>query len=351
MSAPGLDWRDLVVGPAASIRETVRVIDRNRVGFALVCESDGRLVGTVSDGDVRRSLLRDIPLSEPVSRIMEARFTAVEHDASLDKARAVMESRRLRFAPAVDRTGKLTGVHLLDDLRGAPVLPNWAVVMAGGEGLRLRPLTDAVPKPMLPVAGQPILETIVRRLVAAGLRRVFLAVNYLGEKIEGHFGDGSAFGCSIEYLREDRPLGTAGALGLLPSAPPEAVLVANGDLVTDIDFAALIHHHAAAGAAATMCVRQFENAVPFGVVSCDGGRVVSIDEKPVQRLLINAGIYVVEPSLLARVPARAEVAITDLLRQALDSGESVSAFAVHESWADIGRPADYERARAGRPSS
>jgi NDP-sugar pyrophosphorylase family protein len=225
--------------------------------------------------------------------------------------------------------------------------PNWAVVMAGGQGVRLRPLTESLPKPMLQVAGRPILERIVLNLVGFGVKRIFLSINYLGHVIEDHFGDGARFGIRIEYLREPEPLGTAGALAMLPEAPGEAVLVMNGDLVTSADLGALLDFHVAGGYAATIGIRRYLHTIPFGCVEREDGLVRRVDEKPTIAKEVNGGIYAVEPSLLALVPRGVPSTMPALIEGALARGERVAAFEIHDDWIDVGQREQLARAREG----
>ena len=340
------NWRDLRVDATATVRETMKVIDRSRVGLALVVEGE-RLLGTVTDGDVRRAILREVPLEAPVREVMYRDFVFLPHGSPEAVARELMQARQIKQVPVLAADGTVVGLYYLPDLLVPSPRPNWVVIMAGGQGRRLRPLTEETPKPMLPVGGQPLLEVIIRRLVDHGFRRLFLSVHYRSDQIEAHFGDGARFNSHIEYLREDRPLDTGGALALLPERPAAPVLVVNGDVVTDVNFSALLDYHAQHGGAATLCVREYTSEIPYGVLKCRGDLVEAFEEKPVQRLLINAGIYVVEPRLLSHLPAGEAWPLPRLVTDAIAAGERIAAFVVHEQWLDIGHPADYERVRNG----
>ena len=217
--------------------------------------------------------------------------------------------------------------------------------MAGGRGERLRPLTDALPKPMVRVAGRPILERIVLHLVGFGIRRIFLSVNYLAEVIEQHFGDGAAYGCSIEYLRKRQPLGTGGSLSLLPERPSDPLLVLNGDLVTQFNVAGMLDIHAQAGHAITMGVREYSHAVPYAVLDVAGGRITRISEKPDISWPVNAGIYVLSPSLLDRIPRDVPYMVPALIETCLEKGECVGAFWIEDDWLDVGRQRELRQAR------
>ena len=232
-------------------------------------------------------------------------------------------------------------------IRALPRRPNWAVIMAGGKGMRLRPITESIPKPMVEVAGRPILERIVLHLVGHGIRRIFLAVNYKRQIIEDHFGDGAGHGCRIDYLREEHPLGTGGALSLLPPGAAAPIVVLNGDVLTQLDIGAMLELHERARRPMTVAVSTHTHAVPYGVLRLEGGQVVAVEEKPEVSWPINAGIYVVEPSVLGRVPSGVEYSMPQLVEECLGRGEAPAAYPIGGYWFDIGCPRELSRAREG----
>lgn len=325
--------------------DAMATLERGNVQIALVTDDQDRLVGTLTDGDIRRALLVGVPMAAPLEPYVRRTFVSVPPEAGRSEVVELMQARRVGQIPIVDRDGKLVGLHLLHEMLGAVERPNWAIIMAGGKGTRLHPLTADVPKPMLPVAGRPILERIVLHLVGFGIRRIFLAVNHLSDVIERHFGDGQLFGCRIEYLRERRPLGTGGALSLLPAAPEDSVLALNGDIVTQFDVHRLLAFHQAGGFAATVGVCEYTHTVPFGVVEVNEGRMISITEKPTIALRTNGGIYVLGPHLPARVPAGTEFHLPALIDECLHRNELVGAFPIESDWVDVGRPRELRRAR------
>jgi dTDP-glucose pyrophosphorylase/CBS domain-containing protein len=341
----------LLLAPGASIRDAMRRIDEGGVEIALIVDTGGILLGTLTDGDVRRALLSGAALDDDVTPFASSRPTTVQPGEGRAAVLDLMRARSIAHVPEVDTEGHLTGVHLLRDVIGVPVLPNTAVVMAGGRGTRLGELTRATPKPMLPVAGRPILERIVLHLVGAGIRHVVLSIGYLGEQIRDHFGDGHDFGCRIEYVTEspDRPLGTGGPLKLLqrlPDPPTEPLLVMNGDLLTSFSVSGILGAHTGAGAAMTIGTRPYVHDIPFGVLHVDDAGVVgSLDEKPRAAWTVNAGTYVLEPRLLDRVPAVTPFPITDLAAGCLERGETVLSWLLDGEWQDIGRPHELRSAR------
>jgi len=338
------DLESCLVHVSQSLLEVLRALDRGGVEIALVVDDERRLRGLLTDGDVRRALLGGATLASNLGPYMSSRFSAVGLAASRTEVLDLMQARKIGQVPILDSAGCLVGLHLLHDMVGRPERPNRAVVMAGGRGTRLWPLTENLPKPMIPVAGRPILERLVLQLVGVGIRRIFLSINYLGHVIESHFGDGGRFGCHIEYLREDQPLGTGGALSLLPGPLADPLLVMNGDLVTQADVGALMDHHVEQAARITLGVRRYLHAVPFGCVDVDSGRVRSLEEKPTLTRLINAGIYAVNPEVVGRVPKGVSFPMTALLQDCLARGETVAAFEIEDDWIDVGQRQDYNRA-------
>lgn len=344
------------VGPEDAIRRAAAEIDRARLGITTVVDARGRLIGTITDGDIRRAMLDGVDLEAPTSALLArksaayARPTTAPVDTDPRDLLTLMREHSVRQIPLLDAGGCPVRVVLMEDLldaeSGTPPTDLHAVVMAGGLGTRLRPLTANVPKPMLDVAGRPLLEHTVDRLRDAGVRSISISTNYLAEQIEGHFGDGSSHGVSIGYVQESQPLGTAGALALLDPRPTEPFLVLNGDILTGIDFRAMRAFHEEHDSAITMAVRRHQIAVPFGVAECDGVVVRTLAEKPNYPVLVNAGMYLLEPRLLDLITPNVRMDMTELIEKATEAGERVTAFAVHEYWLDIGRPDDYERAQA-----
>lgn len=340
-------FRSVQIDASSKLRDGMLVLEKTGLQIALVVDREGKLVGTLTNGDVRRAFLKGAVLDAPVLEHCRRDFLSVAPDAGRAEVIDLMQARQFGQIPIVDAAGKLVGLHLLHDVLGGADRPNWAVIMAGGRGSRLGPLTASLPKPMVPVAGRPILERLVLHLVSHGIKRIFLAIHYLGETIESHFGDGRRFGARIEYLREQTPRGSGGALSLLPEAPSHALLVVNGDLVTQADVGALLDRHTARKATATLAVRPYQHEVPYGCVELSGERVAAFEEKPVVTRLINAGIYALEPLLLARVPREGEFPLPALIAECVARGEAVLAFTIAEDWIDVGLRGELHRARRG----
>lgn len=334
----------LALQPSDSLRDAVALINREAVQIALVTDDANRLLGTITDGDIRRALLRGETLETPVRQIMRRQFRFLPATATPGEAFAMMRQQSLHQIPALDDQGRVIRLFLLEDLIKPKTLANPVVIMAGGEGKRLRPLTKACPKPMLRIGGRPLLEIILEQCIEAGFKDFYLAVNYLKEQIQDHFQDGAGWQVKIEYLEENKPMGTAGALKLLPCLPVAPLLVLNGDVLTRVDYSRLLRFHAEQEAAATMCVREHTTQIPYGVVRLNDLRVLTLEEKPVLSHYVNAGIYLLDPSLLELVPNDSFFDMPQLLEKAVQREHCVSAFPIHEYWLDVGLPETLERA-------
>jgi dTDP-glucose pyrophosphorylase/predicted transcriptional regulator len=339
------DWRNTLVSSDTSIREAIRIIDQGALKIALVVDEDNRLVGTVSDGDIRRGILNGCELENKVLQIMNTNPTVAGKSDGRDKLLALMRQKQIYQVPLVDDRGILVGLEVIDTLLSAPQRENSVVLMAGGLGTRLKHLTANIPKPMLKVGDKPILETILDNFIEHGFSRFLISVNYKSELIESHFGDGSQWDVQIDYLREDKKLGTAGALSLMSEIPSAPILVMNGDVLTKVNFRQLLEFHTEHKAAATMCVREYDYQVPFGVVRLDRHRILSIEEKPVQHFFVNAGIYVLEPEVLKMIPHGAHLDMPSLFELLITEEMETAVFPIREYWLDIGRIDDFERAQ------
>ncbi|MFC2035006.1 nucleotidyltransferase family protein [Chloroflexota bacterium] len=340
----------LLVAPDSSIRDVIACIEGNSTGIALVVDGDNRLIDTITDGDIRRGILDGIVLDSPVKALLKRRasspypapLTAPVGTTNAELLR-MMNEYTLRHIPLVNDAGQVVSIALISDLVKEFQPPLTAVVMAGGYGTRLHPLTKDIPKPMLPMGDRPLLELIMEQLQQAGIQQVNIATHHRAEKIVKHFGNGKAFGIEINYVTEDRPLGTAGALGLMET-PKEPVLVINGDVLTQVNFLSMLSFHREHGADLTVAVRQYDLQVPYGVIECDGPRVRQVNEKPLLGLLVNAGIYLLEPSVYHYIP-KERFDMTDLIRRLLEDERPVVGFPIIEYWLDIGRYEEYEQAQ------
>lgn len=332
--------RLITITPSDPIREAARVIQSQPIKFAIVCDADGKLLGTVTDGDIRRSLLSDIGPGEPVEKIMNRQPQVTRRHDDPIKLRQRMREAVIRHLPEVDAQGHVIDIFFLDGPERYEPLPNAAVLMAGGRGERLRPLTSDKPKPMLLIGGKPVLERSLEHLIDQGFRRFYLSINYLGHQIEDHFGDGSRFGATISYLRESAPLGTAGALSQLENQA-HPFLVMNGDLVTKAHVRAMMDL-CNAGVDAVMAAREYAYTVPYGCLEVEDGRIRNIHEKPTEHRYINAGIYGLVPAALRYVRADERLDMTELFRRLIDDRRDVRFHPISEEWIDIGNREDLE---------
>jgi dTDP-glucose pyrophosphorylase len=340
----------LFITRAQTLRDALRCLDANGEGIALVVAEDRKLLGTITDGDLRRATLASLDVDrETVDSLLSRRkgrsarpLTARAGTSAVELMR-MMKKSGLRHIPLVDAKGQVQELALLRELALEDDLPVTAVVMAGGLGTRLRPLTENLPKPMLPVGDRPVMEHVLEQLQKVGISHVSITTHYKPESIIEHFGDGRRFGMEIDYVNEKEPLGTAGALGLLK--PPEGpVLVINGDVLTQVNFKAMHSYHVDNQAVMTVGVRRFEVQVPYGVVTIEGSSVTQLDEKPTYRFFINAGVYLIEPAVFLLIKDREKLDATDLIDRLIAAGKKVVGFPIHEYWLDIGRPDDYARA-------
>jgi dTDP-glucose pyrophosphorylase len=360
------DFHDNLITANDKIIDTLRIIDGHGVPIGLV-HDNGRLIGTVTDGDIRRGLLAGLSLDAPVGTVMNKKPIRLVQGTPDADIRVIMRERSILYVPIVDENDNIVDLKIQKDMLGAAASvldddagedrrytgakDNVAVIMAGGEGRRLRPLTENLPKPMVEVGGKPILESIIERFVRQGFTQLYISVNYRKEVIESYFGDGAKWGARITYIYEDTPRGTAGALALLPpNLTQKPLVVMNGDLVTKVNFEHLIDFHTSHRAPATMAVWEFQSAVPYGVVSTDDVYLSGIEEKPVMSYLVNAGIYVVEPHVLSRIPNAISFTMPELFKFLLeaavkDGSGKPAVFPLREYWIDIGNIEQLDRAR------
>jgi len=347
----GKVWSDAVMTNRATIRDAIRNLDEVAIKIVLIVDGNGVFLGTVSDGDIRRALLSDLSFESCVDTIIQRNAIVVPPDVERGMVLRLMTANKIQQIPIVGDRGRVLGIHLWDEVTKPQSRQNIMVIMAGGLGTRLRPETDSCPKPLLPIAGKPMLEHIIERAKTEGFRNFLISIHYLGGMIESYFGDGSKFGVQINYLRELLPLGTAGALGLIDQHMDLPFIVTNGDVMTDINYGEMLDFHSRNLAVATMAVRTHEWQNPFGVVQTRGIEIISIEEKPIISSYINAGIYVLEPSILRLLDSNVRCDMPQLFEKLQVNNERVLAYPMHEPWLDIGRPEDLNIARSQQENS
>ena len=347
-----INWRDILVNPHANIRDVMRALDKGGQKIVLVCDESERLLAVLSDGDIRRGLLSELHMDDPVSMVANTNPRTAKKGLSRNEIKEILISEDLNVLPILDDKNRVIELHTLASISERPELENPVFIMAGGFGRRLQPLTDNCPKPMLPIGDKPILSHTIERMKQQGFRNFFISTHYLPDQIVDHFGDGSSLGVNISYVHEKEPLGTGGALGLLPSdIVHKPLILLNGDIITDLDFVELLEYHDLKGADATICLREQETSLAYGVVQVAAGNVNGMVEKPTYHHLINTGIYVLSTSCVKSVERETRIDLPSLLEQRIKEGCIVKAFTFYGKWIDIGQMNDYVRAQAAfKPS-
>jgi dTDP-glucose pyrophosphorylase len=340
MAANNLNWQRAVVSNKSTVQDAIHNLNDIAIKIVMVVNDVGEFQGTISDGDIRRALLKGLTLNSSITSVVHQNALVVPPDMTKEMVVQLMKANKIHQIPVIDEKRHIVGLHLWDEITTPSQLPNIMVIMAGGKGVRLRPHTEHCPKPLLPIAGKPMLEHIIERAKAEGFSHFILAIHYLGNMIEDYFGDGSKLGIKIEYLRENSPLGTAGALALLSPKPFSPFVVTNGDVMTDIRYSELLDFHIRHAASATMAVRLHEWQHPFGVVQMQGVDIVGFEEKPIARTHINAGVYVLNPEVLSYLSENVPCDMPSLFELLKSASLRTVAYPMHEPWLDVGRPDD-----------
>ena len=329
-------WQKVVMSSDNSIRDAFLVLNNERLGIALITDSGGILKGTVTDGDIRRGLLKGLTLESKLTEVLNSNPILADKNFNRRDVFNIMSKYKISQVPIVDKDMKLLGLHLMEEKVFPSTRANTVVIMAGGRGTRLLPFTESTPKPMLLVSGKPILENIIVQARNQGFKNFILAINYLGNIIEEYFGDGSFLDVNIKYVKETTPLGTAGALALLNPAPQDDLVVLNGDVISDINYADLLDFHLQNQAAGTMAVQPFEWVNPYGIVQTEELEIIDFHEKPTIKFLINAGIYALSPMSLNLIKNSAPSQMPDLFIEIRKEGGKTIVYPVHEKWIDVG---------------
>jgi len=339
---------DIKLTRDSTIEEAFKVINNGAVQIAIVVDASDRLIGTVTDGDLRRAILSGKKLTDQIQGVFNITPVVANINNTKEEVVNICSSKQIHQIPIVDSGGKVIGIELIDDLIKATPHNNKVILMVGGLGTRLRPLTEHTPKPMLPVGGKPILQTIVERFVSYGFVNIVMCIGYKSSIIQDFFGDGKKFGANIEYVLEEDRMGTAGALSLLSKnqKPKASFFVMNGDLLTNVNFEHLMDFHLRSQGKATMCVREYDFQVPYGVVETNEDSVVAITEKPVHKFFVNAGVYVLEPECIDLIPQSEFYDMPSLFDEMIRLQQKVASFPIREYWLDIGRIEEYDRANS-----
>ena len=339
------DWSEVTLKISDSFEKAINVLDQGGLRVTLVVNKNKMLLGTITDGDIRRALLKHMPMDSKVEDIMNKTPISALNSDSAEEILLKMKSRDLLHIPIINSNGVVVGLETLQHLTYSKKYDNPVFLMAGGLGTRLHPLTKDTPKPLLNVGNRPILETILSQFIKSGFYNFFISTHYKAEMIHEYFGDGSSWGVNIEYVDEDKPLGTAGAIGLLPKNLPNLpIFMMNGDVLTNVNFQNLLDFHNEKKGLATMCIREYDVHIPFGVVDIKQQRLHRLVEKPIKKFFVNAGIYIFEPELAHKVKPGEHIDMPNLLEKQIKDGQTVNVFPIHEYWQDIGQINDYQSA-------
>lgn len=338
------NYKNILLNSNSTIREALKIIDSGAMKIGIVVDEEEKLIGTVTDGDIRRGLLNNLSLDDVLETIIFRTPTVCKIDDTKERILEIAVEKKLYQIPIVNNDGKLIGIEEVDELLKSKHKNNKVVLMVGGLGTRLRPLTNITPKPMLKVGDKPILETIIRNFKKYGFTEIILSVSYKAEIIENYFGDGSTFGVNIEYIHEEKRMGTAGALSLIREKLSEPFFVMNGDLLTNINFEHMMDYHISNSSIATMGVREYDFQVPYGVVNVDGINIKSIEEKPVHNFYVSGGVYVLDSKVLYFIPKNEFFDMPTLFEKVIADGKKSISFPIREYWLDIGRMEEFEKA-------
>lgn len=338
------NYKNILLKPTSTIKEALKIIDSGAIQIALVIDKDEKLLGTLTDGDIRRGLLNNLSLDDRIDPIIFQTPTVCRIEDTKEKILEIALAKKLHQMPIVDKDGKLVGIKEVDELLKPEHKSNRVILMVGGLGTHLRPLTDNTPKPMLKVGNKPILETIILNFKKYGFINITLCVSYKSEVIEKYFKDGSEFGVHIEYIHENKRMGTAGALSLLKERLDEPFFVMNGDILTNINFENMMEYHLSNNSIATMGVREYDFQIPYGVVEIDSTEIVSIEEKPVYQFFVSSGIYILSAEVLKYIPKDEYYDMPTLFEKLIEKKEKSISFPIHEYWLDIGRIEEFEKA-------
>jgi len=336
--------RSLLINRDLSFDLTIKAIQDGGQRIVLVVDKSKKLIGTITDGDIRRALIRFSSFDINAEKVMNSNPITASEESNSSSLIALMRNKGIFHLPILDSNGLIKDLKTLESLTSIERKENSVFIMAGGFGKRLRPLTNKLPKPMLRVGGRPILENIIKNFMNAGFYKFIISVHYMGDLIKDYFGDGSDLGIKIDYVFEEEPLGTAGAIGLLKERSAHPMIVMNGDLITQIDFNALLDFHILENSSLTVCTRDFEYQVPFGVIKIKNYKITEIIEKPTEKYFVNAGIYAISPEVIGRIASNVYLDMPDLIEKLIKAKENVSVFPIHEYWQDIGRVEEYKKA-------
>ena len=341
-----INWKSSILNYKEDMKSAINNLENGKSRIALVVDDKGKLIGTITDGDIRRAILANLPMDSKLKEFMKDQPVCIDSEKNKDDILRLMREKDILQVPILDKNKKVVGLETLNHLLEGKKIDNPVFIMAGGFGTRLAPLTDETPKPLLKIGSKPILERILLKFIDAGFHKFYISTHFMADKIKEYFNDGSDWNISIKYIHEDKPLGTGGSLGLLPKSEIDLPLVMmNGDLLSEVNFVELLRYHYEKKGMVTMCVSQYELQIPYGVVVKDEHKFIKIDEKPSEKFFINAGIYVVDPSIVSGVGGSSYLDMPTLLNEISLKNLPVNIFPIHEYWLDVGQLSDFNKAK------
>lgn len=335
-------WKNSIMPVNSIIRDVILNLNNYGIKIVLITNEKFEIIGTISDGDIRRGLLKGLGLDSAIETIVNKNSIYVPESVDRETVKSLMIANKIFQIPIVNNNKEIIGLHLWDEISSKNFRPNYFIIMAGGKGKRLLPYTENCPKPLLQVSGKPILEHIIERAKSEGFNNFLISIHYLGNMIEEYFGNGEKFGVKIDYIREDVPLGTAGALSLINYSIETPIIITNGDVISDIKYGEILDFHNKHQSFATMAVKLHEIQNQFGVVQTDGLDIIGFIEKPIIRNYINAGVYVLSADSLCELEKNSYCDMPSLFEKLKVNQKKIIAYPMHESWTDIGRPVDFE---------
>jgi len=341
-----INWKSSILNYKEDMKSAINNLENGKSRIALVVDDKDKLIGTITDGDIRRAILANLPMDSKLKEFMKDQPVCIDSEKNKDDILRLMREKDILQVPILDKNKKVVGLETLNHLLEGKKIDNPVFIMAGGFGTRLAPLTDETPKPLLKIGSKPILERILLKFIDAGFHKFYISTHFMADKIKEYFNDGSDWNISIKYIHEDQPLGTGGSLGLLPKSEIDLPLVMmNGDLLSEVNFVELLRYHYEKKGMVTMCVSQYELQIPYGVVVKDEHKFIKIDEKPSKKFFINAGIYVVDPSVVSGVDGSSYLDMPTLLNEISLKNLPVNIFPIHEYWLDVGQLSDFNKAK------
>jgi|GEM_PF-41364 len=344
------DLENLTISESSTLQDAITTIDVRGYGLVMVVDATGRLVGTISDGDIRRAIIAGLSISTSVQEVLK-RKQGTKHPVPVtaragttaEELKVLMLAHTFRQIPLLDDEDRVVGLALLEELVPEEPLPVRALVLAGDHGIKLHPHQEELPKPLLPVGNQPLFELMLGHLKRSGIQQVHMSTHYKSKKIVDRFGDGSAFGVRLSYLEEGEPLGSAGSLLLIPETD-EPILVLNGDILTKVDFKIMLDYHKEHKADMTIAVKSRDFQIAYDVIKTNGIFVDSFEKQPVAQHFINAGIYLFNPDIRRMIPTNSKYDIDELIAKLKEAGKTIVCFPIREYWQDIGQLEGYKQA-------